>query len=96
MRFNLRALALAAAVFWGLALLLTGLANMLWSGYGIGFLAVMASVYPGYHASGSFVDLIVGTLYGLVDGALFGLIFGWLYNRFLGRGRIEGSVKGSS
>jgi len=89
MRLNLRALSLAAAVVWGLALLLTGLANMIWTGYGAGFLGTVASFYPGYHASGSFADLIVGTLYALVDGAVFGLVFGWLYNRFLGQGRLD-------
>jgi hypothetical protein len=95
MRFNLRALTLSAAVFWGLALLLTGLANKLWPGYGIGFLAVVESIYPGYEASGTLVDLLVGTLYALVDGAVAGLIFGWLYNRCLGQGKLEGSVEPS-
>jgi hypothetical protein len=91
MRFNLRALALSAAVFWGLALLLTGLANKLWSGYGAGFLGIVSSIYPGYNASGSLLDLIVGTLYAIVDGAVGGLIFGWLYNLFLGQRKLEPS-----
>jgi hypothetical protein len=84
MKLNLRALAMSAAVFWGLFVFLTGLVNMVWSGYGVGFLAVVKSIYPGYDASGTVFDLIVGTLYALVDGAVGGLIFGWLYNRFLG------------
>jgi hypothetical protein len=41
----------------------------------------MASIYPGYDASGTASDLIVGTLYGLVDGLVFGWVFGRLYNR---------------
>ena len=89
MRFNLRALAMTSCVLWGLALFLTGLANMIWRGYGAGFLGVLETIYPGYHASGSFPDLIVGTLYAVVDGAFFGLVFGWLYNRFLGQGKLE-------
>ncbi len=91
MKLNLRALAMSAAVFWGVAVLLTGLANILWSGYAVGFLAVLKSIYPGYDASGTVFDLVVGTLYALVDGAVAGLIFGWLYNRFLGQGRLEPS-----
>jgi hypothetical protein len=65
--------------------LLTGLANLIWVGYGEGFLQVLTTVYPGYKASGSIGDLITGTLYSLVDGALCGLFFAWLYNLFTGR-----------
>lgn len=84
MKLNIKALILTAAIVWGAAVLLTGLANLLWSGYGNTLLNIMASVYPGYHASGSVGDLIVGTLYALIDGALCGLVFGWLYNLFVG------------
>ena len=71
-------------------MLLTGLANLIWPGYGQGFLEVMASVYPGYHATSNFGDVIVGTLYGLVDGAVGGAVVAWLYNRLAGRGSGEG------
>lgn len=80
MKLNLKALALTAGILWALAILITGIANLIWSGYGVGFLQIMASVYPGYHAARSIGDLIVGTLYALVDGAFCGLVFGWLYN----------------
>jgi hypothetical protein len=92
MRLEIRAMAIAAGIVWGAAMLLTGLANLIWSGYGIGFLQVLASIYPGYQASGSVGDVFVGVLYALVDGALFGLVFAWLYNRFLGRAAAEGNV----
>ena len=84
MKLNLKALALSLAVLWGLVVFLVGLANLIWSGYAAAFLSLLASVYPGYHAAGSFGDLIVGTLYAVLDGAVGGLIFGWLYN-YLGR-----------
>ncbi len=48
--------------------------------YGQAFLDVMASIYPGFHAAGTFGDAIVGTLYGVVDGAIGGAVFAWLYN----------------
>lgn len=86
MKLNLKALTLTAGILWAVAVFLTGIANLIWSGYGTTFLQFMSSVYPGYHASGSFVDLIVGTLYSLVDGAIAGLVFGWLYNLFVGKG----------
>jgi hypothetical protein len=80
MKLNLKALTLSLAILWGGCVLLVGLANLIWSGYAAAFLNLLASIYPGYHASGSFDDLIVGTLYAVLDGALGGLIFGWLYN----------------
>lgn len=86
MKLNLKALTLTAGILWAVALFLTGLANLIWSGYGTAFLQCFASVYPGYHASGSFGDLVVGTLYALIDGAVAALIFGWVYNLFVGRG----------
>ena len=85
MKLNLKALALTAGILWASAILIAGIANLIWSGYGVGFLQIMASVYPGYHASRSIGDLIVGTLYALVDGAICGLVFGWLYNLFVNK-----------
>ena len=85
MRLNVKGLALTAGILWALAIFLTGLTNLIWNGYGESFLKVMASVYPGYHANGLFIDLIVGTLYAFVDGIICGWIFGWLYNRIVGK-----------
>jgi ABC-type phosphate transport system permease subunit len=85
MKLNLKALTLSLAILWGACVLLVGLANLFWSGYAAAFLNLLASIYPGYHASGSFGDLIVGTLYAVLDGAMGGLIFGWLYNYLAGK-----------
>ena len=85
MKLNLKALVLTAGILWALAIFITSVANLIWSGYGVAFLQAMASVYPGYHASRSIGDVIVGTLYALVDGAICGLVFGWLYNLFVGK-----------
>jgi hypothetical protein len=85
MRLNLKALSLTAGIVWALAIFLTGLANLIWQGYGDAFLKLVASVYPGYHANRTVGDFIVGVLYGFFDGAICGLIFGWLYNRIAGK-----------
>jgi len=82
MKFNTKALALASAILWGLAMLLTGLANLIWGSYGQQFLQTMSSVYPGYHATRSVAEVVVGTLYGAVDGLIAGAVFAWLYNQF--------------
>jgi ABC-type phosphate transport system permease subunit len=86
MKLNLKALALTAGIIWALAIFTTGIANLIWSGYGAAFLQTMASIYPGYHADRTIRSVIVGTLYALVDGAICGLVFGLLYNLFVGKG----------
>lgn len=85
MKLNLPALAFASAVLWGLAVFITGIFNIAYPGYADAFLKVIASVYPGYSASGSLADLIVGTVYAIFDGIIGGLVFGWLYNIVAGR-----------
>ncbi len=81
MKFNIKALALAWAILWGLVMLVMGLANLIWGNYGQQFLQTMSSVYPGYHATRSIAEVVVGTLYGVVDGLVGGAVFAWLYNQ---------------
>ena len=83
MKLDIRATAISAAVIWGLLILLTGMINLMVSGYGELFLNIMASLYPGYDASGSMPDLFAGFIYALVDGGICGLLFAFLYNLFL-------------
>ena len=83
MKFSAKGLALASGILWGLAMLVTGLANLIWGNYGQQFLQTMSSVYPGYHATRSIAEVVVGTLYGAVDGLIGGAIFAWLYNQFV-------------
>jgi hypothetical protein len=85
MRLNVTALALTAGILWGAAILVVGLANLVWPTYGRAFLDLAASVYPGYHAGFGLGSVVVGTLYGLVDGAIGGAVFAWLYNSLAGR-----------
>jgi hypothetical protein len=82
MKINVKGLALASGILWGLAMLGMGLANLIWSGYGQQFLQTMSSVYVGYNATRSIAEVIVGTLYGAVDGLIAGGVFAWLYNQF--------------
>lgn len=82
MRMDLKALSLTVAIVWGGSILLIGLANLIWNTYGVAFLEVAASIYPGYLGPSSFGQVFVGSLYGLVDGFVGGLIVGWIYNLF--------------
>ena len=83
MRLSIKSLTITAAILWGGAVLLAGIANLIWPSYAAAFLQVVDSIYPGYHAGQGFGSVIVGTLYAIVDGAIGGLLFGWIYNRVI-------------
>lgn len=89
MRLSVKALAITGALLWGgYGMFLTGILNLIAPPFGEHFLLTMSSVYPGYHATRTLGDVLVGTGYGMVDGAVCGLLFGWLYNFFVsGKGQ---------
>jgi len=89
MRLSLKSLMFACGLLWCGAMLCVGLVNLASASYGMEFLKLASSVYPGFHASGRFVDVLVGTGYGLVDGAIAGLLLGWLYNLFIPAARAK-------
>ena len=72
-------LAMTLGLLWGGAMLAAGLAHLFNPSYGMEFLRVMSSVYPGFHGSPTLGSVLVGTIYGLVDGAICGYLLGWLY-----------------
>jgi len=80
MKLNTKALALTSGILWGLCMLGMTLANLASASYGRQFLDLMSSIYPGYHATRSIGEVIVGTLYGAVDGFIGGAIIAWFYN----------------
>lgn len=84
MKLSIRALTIASALLWGGGVLFVGVLNLVSASYGNAFLQMTSSLYPGFHASRTLGDVIVGTIYALVDGAICGLLFGWLYNTFAG------------
>ena len=84
MKLNLKAMTMTFAILWAAVVFLVGIANLIWPEYGKAFLLILASLYPGYAASGAFGDVIVGSLYALVDAAIVGFVFGWLYNLLVG------------
>ena len=84
MKLSIGAVTITVAILWGGTVLLCGIANLIWPSYGLAFLKLAASIYPGYHATRSLGGLVVGTGYAILDGAVAGLLFGWLYNYFAG------------
>jgi hypothetical protein len=81
MKLNIKALAIACCILWGGCVFLVALLNLA-CGYGQQFLELLASWYPGYHATRNFGEVILVTVYAAADGVIGGAIFGWLYNRF--------------
>ena len=84
MKLSISGLAIASALLWGGGLLFVGVLNLMVPSYGVAFLQMMSSVYPGFKASPAIGDVTVGTLYAAVDGAICGILFAWLYNLFVG------------
>lgn len=85
MKLSTKALTISCAIMWGvLAMGLTGLGNLIFPPYGEQFLQAMGSVYPGYHATRTIGDVLVGACYGATDGAVGGFLFAWIYNYFAG------------
>ena len=83
MQLSAKAVAIASAIFWGAGILLIGLINLAAPAYGVNFLHGLSSVYPGFHASRTVLDVLVGSGYGIVDGAVGGYLFAVLYNFFV-------------
>ncbi len=63
------------------AVLVVALANLICGSYAQHFLELLASFYPGYHATRSIGEVVIVTLYAIADGLIGGAVFGWLYNR---------------
>ncbi len=82
MKLSVKAPAIVCASLWAGAVLFVGLVNLTAPSYGAGFLSGVSSIYPGFRASHTAADVLVGTGYALVDGAIGGALFAWLYNFF--------------
>ena len=83
MQLSAKALAIVSAIFWGASVFLVGFINLAAPSYGTHFLHGISSLYPGFHASRTVFDVLVGTGYGIVDGAVGGYLFAVLYNFFV-------------
>ena len=84
MRLSMKGMIAASALLWGGCILFLGLLNLAMPTYAMNFLQAISSVYPWFHASRTFGDVIIGTIDALIDGAVAGFLFAWLYNTFSG------------
>ena len=86
MNISVKAFTLSSAILWGSAMLLVGLIHMVSPSYGVEFLRIMSSVYPGADTAPTMGRVLLGALYGVVDGAVAGACFSWLCSAFMGGG----------
>ncbi len=84
MKVSPKALAITSALIWGGCVFVVAVLHRIWPSYGVDFLNLIASIYPGYHVGG-LREAMVGTLYALLDGAVGGALVAWVYNGVLGR-----------
>jgi len=82
MKLSIKGLVIASGTLWALAVLIVGIANVIWPTCGVGFLTLIGSLYPGYQAGAGIASVAVGALYALVDGTIGGVVFAWVYNLF--------------
>ena len=80
MKLSIKGLAITSAIIWGAALFIVSSANMMFPGYGMNFLEVVGSIYPGFQPGTGFSSVIIGSLYGVVDAGIGAAIFASLYN----------------
>lgn len=84
MTLSIKGAALAAGILWGAACFGIAFANWIWPSYGDLFLALVSTLYPGYHGPTGVGSVIVLTTYAMVDGFVSGAVFAWLYNKLAG------------
>lgn len=84
-RIHIPGLAVSLGVTWGLLVLFTGWATMLFSPWCAELVEVFASVYIGFSAT--FLGGIIGFLWGFFDGAVAGILIALIYNAFLPKSR---------
>ena len=85
MKLSVKALMFASGIGWALIVLVVGILNMIFAGYGAAYLQTLAAPFPWYSASGGIGDLIIGIIWALVVGGVCGIIFALLYNAFAGK-----------
>ena len=74
MRLSVKAMTIAAGLVWGGAIFCVGTMHMVDPSYGVNFLEMTSSVYPGFPSAGTAGSLAMGTVEGLIDGCTCGLV----------------------
>jgi hypothetical protein len=88
MRLSVWRFGCAVSSVWALCVFSAGLVNLIWSSYGVEFLKLVDSIYPGYHyGQWGLWGVLVATLYAALDGWIVGVGLAWLYNLYARLGK---------
>ena len=79
MKLNIKALALAGGIVWGLSIFLLPWWFLIF-GHPGRILAKLGGVYLGY--SVTWYGSIIGLIWGFIDAFIVCAVFAWLYNKF--------------
>ena len=82
MRIHTKALAISCGIVCGGLICIKTLLGYFF-GYGMEYLIILSSIYPGY--SVSVVGSIIGLIYGFLNGAIVAGLVSWLYNKIFVR-----------
>jgi len=83
MKLDVLRMGYAAATVWAIAVFLTGVANLVWPDYAVGFLKIIDSIYPGYHlGEWGIWGVLVALLYSFIDAWIMGVLFALFYNLY--------------
>ena len=79
MNLNIKAMAIAFGLVWGVSLFVITWCIILLEGSS-DTATFIGKFYIGYSLTP--VGSLIGLIWGIIDGAIGGVMFGWLYNRF--------------
>jgi len=79
MNLNIKAMAIAFGLVWGISIFVITWCIILLEGSS-NTVTFIGKFYIGYSLTPA--GSIIGFIWGLIDGAIGGALFGWLYNRF--------------
>ena len=77
MKLNIKALAIASGLIWGVGVFLMPWWIMLFEG-ATGQPTLIGQVYRGFNISP--LGSVIGLVWALIDGTVCGAVFAWLYN----------------
>ena len=79
MKLNIKAMAIAFGLVWGITLFVITWWIILLEGYS-NTVTFIGRFYIGHSLTP--IGSIIGFIWGLIDGAIGGAMFAWLYNKF--------------
>ena len=79
MNLNIKAMAIAFGLVWGISIFVITWCIILLEGSS-DTATFIGKFYIGYSLTP--VGSLIGLMWGIIDGAIGGVMFGWIYNRF--------------